>query len=508
MVAELHCHTSEYSACSHVNAVELINRAYELGMQAIIITDHHYQWSDKDLIEIKKKAGVPNIFHVLAGQEFKTSNFGDVLVYGVKETIEKQELSLEDLRKKYPQAAIIWAHPYRHNKIPRKEKLLHPSLDGIEIFSSNYTVSESARALKDWHELKYTAIAGTDTHALSYTGSYPTIFDHPFDSIEGLVNELKSGRCRPYFKEIPRTGTTGTKITEVSIGPKSSSSRNKIILKSYDDINSWQEGERTYQVVNEIRKKGFYDGKFRIPKPLDKDRGNLSLMEEHISGETLYDKLLKAEPDDAKKYMRLAAAWLAKFHNLKLKITPDDEYLNIEKDRLDYYLSGLREVDHPHTKRVEQIGTEVWKNEKRIFESTPEILIQSHGDFHLKNIFIGEDKESGEEYAAAIDFDSSYQLPRAFDVGSFAAQFKNMFFDHPEVRRKAPLEIFIREYIQASENLNNDFDAQVNLYKARTNLSIIYYLVKVGKGDSENLWTILVDSEKSLAQMAFIKANK
>lgn len=507
MVAELHCHTSEHSACSHVNAVELIRRANDLGMQAIVITDHHYQWSDEELKEIKKKAEVPDIFQVLAGQEFKTANFGDVLVFGVKETIKKQELSLEDLRNRYPDAAIIWAHPYRHNKIPKKEKLFHPALDGIEIFSSNYSVSEASRALKDWHEFKYTAIAGTDTHALSYTGSYPTIFDHPFDSIEGLVSEIKAGRCRPYFKEIPRTGTTNTKITEVSIGPKSSSSRKKIIVKNYDDVKAWKEGERTYQVVNEILKKGFYEGKFRIPKPLDKDRHNLSLMEEHVSGETLYESLLNAEPEEAKKCLRMAAGWLAKLHNLELKITPDDEYYGIEQDRLEYYLEGLREVDHPHTKRVEQIVSEVWKNENELLKSFPEELVQSHGDYHLKNIFIGRDEKNGKEYVSAIDFDSSYQLPRAFDVGSFAAQYKNMFFDYPEVRRKAPLDIFIQEYINHSDKLNHDFDAQVNLYKARTNLSIIYYLVKVGKGDSENFWTILVDSEKSLAQMAFIKSN-
>ncbi|RPI68422.1 MAG: phosphotransferase [Ignavibacteriales bacterium] len=503
MIAELHCHTSEYSACSHVNAVELIKRAHYTGAQAIVITDHHYQWNDDDLAKIKHDAGLPDYFNVLSGEEFKTNDFGDVLIYGLKETLKKQDLSLEEVRKQFPHTAIIWAHPYRHNKIPEKEKLLNPLLDGIEIFSSNYMTSESARALKDYHELKFTAIAGTDTHALSYTGTYLTIFDHTFSTIEEMVEEIKKGRCRPFFKEIPRSGTTDTKITEITIGPKTASERKKMIIKTYEDMDSWKSGERSFHIVSEILKYGFKEGSFRVSRPLDKDEKNLSLIEERVEGETLYKKLLAAEKKDAEKYLKLAAGWLAELHNLELRITPADEYLSIEKERLEYYLSGMYETKHPHTERVQLISDEVWSNEKAIIEAHPEYLVQSHGDFHLKNLFIGEDKKTNEKFIGAIDFNSSYQLLKAFDVGSFIAQHRNMFIDKPEIAEKAPFEIFYREYIDKVNYLNHDFEAQVELYKARTYLSIIYYLVKVGKGTSENFWSIMVAAERSLAQMSY-----
>ncbi|MFO7444712.1 MAG: phosphotransferase [Ignavibacteriaceae bacterium] len=506
MVVELHCHTSEHSACSHVNAVQLIKRAFAIGLQAVVITDHHYQWKDDELAGVKSRAGIPDFFHVLAGQEFKTSDYGDILVYGVKETIKKQPLTLEEVRQKYSDAAIIWAHPYRHNKIPEKEKLLNPLLDGIEIFSSNYNVLEAARALKDWHELKYTAIAGTDTHALSYTGSYPTIFDHPVTTIEGIVEELKQGRCRPYFKEVEKSGTSDTKVTEVTFGPKTS--RKKIIVKTYEDIEGWKEGERSQYIAGEIYNNGFKGGKFRVSRPLQKDEKNLSLIEEHVNGETLYDKLLNANEEKAKEYIKMAAGWLAKLHNLQLKVTPDDEFLKIEKERLEYYLSGMYTHNHSHTKRAQDVLDEVWENEVEIFNSYPEILVQSHGDFHLKNIVVSIDEGSGEEYMTCIDFDSSYRLPRAFDAGTFIAQYRNMFFDKPEVTQKAPVELFLREYLEKSLNTNPDFGPQVQLYKARANLSIIYYLVKVGKGDSENFWTVLVDAERNLAHMKFKRTFK
>jgi DNA polymerase III alpha subunit len=90
MIAELHCHTSEHSSCSHVNAVELIKRAFNLGIQAVVITDHHYQWNDIDLKEIKQRAGVDDIFNVLSGQESHTSDYGHILIYGAKKTIENK----------------------------------------------------------------------------------------------------------------------------------------------------------------------------------------------------------------------------------------------------------------------------------------------------------------------------------------------------------------------------------------------------------------------------------
>ncbi len=505
MISELHCHTSEYSACSHVNAVELIQKAFSVGLQAIVITDHHYQWNDEDLKKIKEKAGVPETFAVLSGQEFKSSDYGDVLVYGVKDTIKKQSLTVKELREKFPDAAIVWAHPYRHNKIPEKEKLLNPDFDAIEIFSSNYTVSEAMRALKDYHELKFTAIAGTDTHALSYTGTYPTIFDHPFTTIEELVVEIKAGRCRPYFKEVPKFGTTNTTVTELTIGPKTSDSQQKIIIKKFIDDESWKEGERTHHLIEEICKHGFDKGKYRVSQPLDKDEKNLALMEKHVAGKELYDLILDSDKDDAKKYLKMAAGWLAEFHNRNFHITPPDEYLKIERPRLEYYLRPLVENNHAHAERVKQILEEIWKDEVALIENNPGILVQGHGDFHLKNILIGYDKKTEEEYAAAIDFNSSYQLPKAFDVGSFIAQYENMFFDNPEVQKKAPVKIFYDEYMKLTNEDDPQFNNQIELYKARTNLSIMYYLVKVGKGTSENFWTILVNSERSLAHFSFRK---
>jgi len=109
-------------------------------------------------------------------------------------------------------------------------------------------------------------------------------------------------------------------------------------------------------------------------------------------------------------------------------------------------------------------------------------------------------------FIAAIDFDSSYCMPRAFDVGTFLMQFSNQFYEWEEVRAKVDGGVFLREYLAQANDLEGDFLSQVELFKARTTLSICYFLIKVGLGDSENLWRVLVEAENGLAGIAAKKA--
>jgi aminoglycoside phosphotransferase family enzyme len=200
----------------------------------------------------------------------------------------------------------------------------------------------------------------------------------------------------------------------------------------------------------------------------------------------------------------MAAQWLAHFHNLAMHITPAEEHSRTEPSRLHWYLRHFFFQKHPDRNRIEEIREKVWDLEKRLLASHPGRLVQGHGDYHLKNIYLGLDRSDRIEYVCAIDFHSSYQLPRAFDVGSFIAQHLNMFFDLPEIAQKAPADIFLHEYLSRAENLEEDFLLQVELFKARTCLSILYYLYKVGKHESENFRQIIGAAEKSIMRARLI----
>ncbi len=432
-----------------------------------------------------------------------TPELGDVLVYGADISIEKGS-SLENIRERFPDAAIIWAHPYRHENIPPRDKLFHPLINGIEIFSSNHTVAESSRGLRDWHDLKFTAIAGTDTHALSYAGLYPTIFDHPFSTITELAYEIRAGRCRPFFEEIPRSGTSSTRVTEITVGiGRSSDIREKYVIKSHKNLAAWRSAARTTYIMDEIRRHGFDKGRFRVPKPLGNDRESLTIIEQGIKGKTLFDTLVEAGPREAKNCLEMAAEWLARLHNCRLRITPTDEFFSDEPLRLERYLSAFYRLGHRHTRKAQEIMDKIIEAEISLYCKHTERLIQGHGDFHPKNIFIGRDPDDpSSRFLAAIDFGSSQTLPPAFDVGTFLAQFRNQFYNRQEVLAKVSENVFLQKYLNEAKQLDDNFLRQVEIFRARTSLSISYYLIKVGLGESENLWRVLVEAEHHLARFS------
>ena len=502
MILEMHCHTAEHSECSHVSAADVVQHNFDIDLQGTVLTDHHYLWTPEEIEELRRKLKVPDYYLILSGQEVTTPELGDVLVYGADVSIEKST-SLEKMREHFPDAAIIWAHPYRYENVPPRDKLFHPLINAIEIFSSNHTVTESNRGLRDWHNHKFTAIAGTDTHALSYAGLYPTIFDHPFSTVTELAGEIRAGRCRPFFKEIPRAGSSSTEVTEITIGNGTrGDARERYVIKKHKDFPAWHSAARKSQVMDEIRRHGFEEGRFRVPKPLGNDQESFTTIEEGIKGKTLFDKLVGADPQEAKNHLEMAAEWLARLHNCRLQVGPPEEFFSNERRRLELYLSGFYNTGHRHTRKAQEIMDKVFEFETSFYGNHPEKLVQGHGDFHPKNIFIGQDSDDpSSRFVAAIDFANSYTMPPAFDVGTFLAQFRNQFYDRQEVLDKVSENIFLQKYLTEANPLDEDFLRQVEVFRARTSLSISYYLIKLKLGESENLWRVLVEAEHHLARL-------
>lgn len=146
---ELHTHTSPVSKCSHVTALETVKMYSELGVDAIVITNHYNQFSTfaeygrclsaDDFLDDYYKAlefGKKNAINVILGIEVRfTENINDYLVYGVEPSdVEKFatyfDKGIETFYRecKTNKNLILQAHPFR------KEMVLAPldSIDGIE----------------------------------------------------------------------------------------------------------------------------------------------------------------------------------------------------------------------------------------------------------------------------------------------------------------------------------------------------------------------------------------
>lgn len=196
MLLELHCHTSEHSACSHVRAVEHVREAMGLGLDGLVITDHHYLWFDEELEDLRRLSGAPRGFLLLSGQEVYSREFHDLLVYGGDRAYPVRTRA-SAIRRNHPDAALVLAHPFRWGQEPPDELLTHPLLDAVEVHNGQQTDGENARGLDAYRRLVVAGTAGSDAHFHGTAGSCPTLFERPVETLEDLAVEIRAGRCRP-----------------------------------------------------------------------------------------------------------------------------------------------------------------------------------------------------------------------------------------------------------------------------------------------------------------------
>lgn len=492
MLLEIHCHTSKYSKCSQVDPVSLVRQVVRKELQGLVITEHQRLWTDEELNELRRSAEVENHFLILSGQEVET-DIGHVLVFGAPVTIPERR-TIDELVRSFPEAAFVWAHPFRGGKIPADEALLDPRLSAVEIFSSNHTPKENYLGLAAWHRCKFTAVGGTDTHAKMTAGILPTQFDHPVTDIKSLAAELKAARCRPFFKEIPKSGSNIV-VTEITLGTKGEDElRDRIILRKFSDEDKWKKMKSTLKITEELYARGFGDGSFRIPKLIEVNEDEKIAIEEGQRGKKLFDLLATVSPVSGGEYFRMAAKWLAKFHDSGLEAKDGEDALRREKKRMSSYLKSFEECRSPYLKEAKALVDIVEKREERLLGAAPGAFVLNHGDYHPKNIIIGHDRahDMSTLFISVIDFDNAICLPRAFDVGYFLSQFRSQFFALPHVVGAYGEDDFIAAYMENSDLRGDEgMHGAIDLFKLRANLSIASFFIKVGKGTSPEMEDVL-----------------
>lgn len=503
MLVEMHAHTTRHSACSHIDPVEVIHQAVRKGLQGIILTEHHYLWTDDEIALLRRQSGAEEHFVILAAQEVDT-DIGHVLVYGADQSIEVK-IRLDELRSLYPDAALVWAHPLRSGRIPDEKKLMDTRLDAVEIFSSNHTQMENYHGLRLWHRYKFTAISGSDTHAVETAGILPSQFDHPVLTVDDVAKEIKAGRCRPFYKEIPRAGST-ILVQEIIFGTKGDDeSRSRIILKTAGRPGNWNSIKRSSEITKQVHERGFDQGTFRVPRTLDINEDEMVVVEEGQRGKSLFDLLRNVNHSTGEQYLSLAARWLARLH--KKRIWPEETRDSAirEKKRLSSYLNAFSSTSSLYTNEVQRLIDAVEDFEEGLLSSLTDSFVLVHGDYHPKNIIIGQDRQHDMStlFISVIDFDGAMVFHRAFDVGYFISQFHNQFRAHPHVLGTYKARDFIKYYMEEyGDHESGEFDRMVAIFRIRANLSIGAYLIKVGMGQSADMEYIISESFSLLDEAA------
>ncbi|MGC8737434.1 MAG: PHP-associated domain-containing protein [Candidatus Hydrogenedens sp.] len=195
---DIHLHTNVYSPCSLMEPEEMVESAISTGLDGIVITEHHYQWTEKEIEELKKKVFV-NGLTIFSGAEI-TTDAGDLLVFGLKEkTISqwKSFVSVEEViaEVKRHDGFCIAAHPTRdyHHFDYRLETLPIPAM---EVMSVNMNVAEQEKASLWANKLNRVQICASDAHRAIYVGRYwiEVEMEKP-DKID-FISALKNKRFR------------------------------------------------------------------------------------------------------------------------------------------------------------------------------------------------------------------------------------------------------------------------------------------------------------------------
>ncbi len=195
---DLHVHTNRYSSCSYIDPNELIDRAVEVGLDGLVITEHHHQWSPEELEQLIEESRHPG-FRLFAGFEY-SSNRGDILIYGL-EPEAYQEFTPGMPPEEAAALAVgkgglcIAAHPTRTG-LSFDTRLATLPMVAFEVCSGNMQEHERRLAETLAKSLGFRGVACSDAHQLADVGRYATEFEVAINSYSDLQAALAHGRFR------------------------------------------------------------------------------------------------------------------------------------------------------------------------------------------------------------------------------------------------------------------------------------------------------------------------
>jgi predicted metal-dependent phosphoesterase TrpH len=194
-----HVHTSRHSPDSVIDPEVLVDRASLAGLDAVVITEHDYQWQADELAALNEKARAKGLV-VLSGVEVSARE-GHFLVYGLPD-LEGVEpgIALADLLKvvKANDAAIVAAHPFRWDQDFNAIVAQHGAVfDALELVSNNVTPETRAKTEALLEATPMGTTGSSDGHEPDAVGCYYTEFPGEVRTIRDFVRALRHQDGRP-----------------------------------------------------------------------------------------------------------------------------------------------------------------------------------------------------------------------------------------------------------------------------------------------------------------------
>ncbi len=194
LLCDFHMHTDHSGDCT-TPVPDLVQRALELGLGAIAVTDHNTIAGGVAARAYVEEHGLP--LHVVVGSEIKTAT-GEVIGLYLEEDIPRGMPFADTVEAIRAQGALVYVpHPFdRMHAIP-DPALLRRLVDQIDVFETynarlyRATFNRDAERFAERHDLL--AGAGSDAHVLEGLGTGAVELP-PFDDPESLLLALGQGR--------------------------------------------------------------------------------------------------------------------------------------------------------------------------------------------------------------------------------------------------------------------------------------------------------------------------
>jgi predicted metal-dependent phosphoesterase TrpH len=197
---DIHLHTRRHSGDSLLDERQLVTQALRAGLNGVVITEHHFQWPDDELAELRRDIVAPPGFVLLSGFEY-SSRKGDILVYGLDHTWAQRYApgrEPDEMLRIFQEAGAVCiaAHPTRE-RIPFDDRILDMPFQGLEVESCNMAGHEQRLARKLAAGMNLPMTASSDAHRIEDLGAYATSFEGRIESMSDFVDCVRRGAFAP-----------------------------------------------------------------------------------------------------------------------------------------------------------------------------------------------------------------------------------------------------------------------------------------------------------------------
>ena len=213
MIFDLHIHTVKGSSDSSLTTDILLEKAKDIGLSGVCLTEHSTNINISDVINKFEKSGII----LLRGLEVST-DMGHILVFGLYSYVSGMH-KIKTLRKIVNDAdgVMISAHPFRNLfSLPNNSKnLLYPDkknypaepidaanhpifniVDEIEISNGANTNQENNFARELASIKGFIGTGGSDAHSFHGIGKSVTLFEKNIYNEKDLIKSIKNKAFR------------------------------------------------------------------------------------------------------------------------------------------------------------------------------------------------------------------------------------------------------------------------------------------------------------------------